>query len=79
MARGARFSSESAFLELGLIKRRAYVGKLIIRYRGGDAQDFEASTEESPASDAAAAKQVFEKMGEGRFAVFALRAKAPQT
>ena len=40
------------------VERRAHVGQLV-RYRGGDAQDFNASTKESPASTAAAAKQVF--------------------
>ena len=58
------------------MERRAHVGQLI-RYRGGDAQDFDASTEESPASDAAAAKQVFEKMCDGRFAVFVIKGESP--
>jgi len=58
------------------VERRAHVGQLI-RYRGGDAQDFDASTEESPASDAAAAKQVFEKMCDGRFTVFVIKGESP--
>ena len=60
------------------VERRAHVGQLI-RYRGGDAQDFGASTEESPASDAAAAaaKQVFEKMCDGRFTVFVIKGESP--
>ena len=58
------------------VERRAHVGQLI-RYRGGDVQDFDASTEESPASTAAAAKQIFEKMGEGRFEVFVTKGESP--
>ena len=58
------------------VERRAHVGQLI-RYRGGDAQDFDVSAGESPASGAAAAKQVFEKMGEGRFAVFVIKGESP--
>ena len=33
--------------------------------------------EESPASGAAAAKQVFEKMGEGQFAVIVIKGESP--
>ncbi len=44
------------------VERRAHVGQLI-RYRGGEAQDFDASTEESRVLDAAAAKQVFVEDG----------------
>ena len=58
------------------VERRAHVGQLI-RYRGGDAQDFDASPEESRVLDATAAKQVFEKMGEGRFAVFVIKGESP--
>ena len=47
------------------------------RYRGGEAQDFGASPEESRVLDATAAKQVFEKMGEGRFAVFVIKGESP--
>ena len=41
------------------MERRAHVGQLI-KYRDGDAQDFDAEMEESPAFGAAATKQVFE-------------------
>ena len=58
------------------VERRAHVGQLI-RYRGGDAQDFDAETAESPAFGAAAAKQVFEKMCEGRFTVFFIKGESP--
>ena len=58
------------------VERRAHVGQLI-RYRGGDAQDIGASTEESPASGAAAAKRVFEKMCDGRFAVLVTKGDSP--
>ena len=58
------------------VERRAHVGKLI-KNRGGDAQDFDASPEESRVLDATAAKQVFEKMGEGRFAVFVIKGESP--
>ena len=61
------------------VERRAHVGKPI-RYRGGDAQDFDACYQESearPASDAAAAKQVFKKMYDGRFAVFVIKGESP--
>ena len=58
------------------VERRAHVGQLI-RYRGEDAQDFDAETAESPAFGAAATKQVFEKMCEGRFAVFVIKGESP--
>ena len=61
------------------VERRAHVGQLI-RYRGGDAQDFDAcyrDSEERPASDAAAAKQVFEKMCDGRLTAFVIKGKSP--
>ena len=61
------------------MERRAHVGQLI-RYRGGDAQDFDACYRESearPASDAAAVKQVFEKMRDGRFTVFVIKGESP--
>ena len=58
------------------VERRAHVGQLI-RYRGGDAQDFDVEATESPAFGAAATKQVFEKMFEGRFAVFVIKGESP--
>ena len=61
------------------VERRAHVGQLI-RYRGGDAQDFDACYQEPearPASDAAAAKQVLEKMCDGRFTVFVIKGESP--
>ena len=61
------------------VERRAHVGQLV-RYRGGDAQDFDVVCSESearPASDAAAAKQVFEKICDGRFTVFVIKGESP--
>ena len=67
-----RVSLEATWGSPGRAKRRQ-----LNRYRGGDAQDFDESTEESPASDAAAAKQVFEKMCDGRFTVFVIKGESP--
>ena len=58
------------------VERRAHVGQLI-RYRGGDAQDFDEETAESPASVRAAARKTFEKMREGRFAIFVIKGESP--
>jgi hypothetical protein len=61
------------------VERRAHVGQLI-RFRGGDVQDFDAVHSESDAqyaSDAAAAKQVYEKMCDGRFSVFVIKGESP--
>ena len=58
------------------MERRAHVGQLI-RFRGGDAQDFDVEAAKSPVFSAAATKQVFEKMCEGRFAVFFIKGESP--
>ena len=58
------------------MERRAHAGQLI-RYRGGDARDFDEETAESPALGRAAARETFKKMREGRFATFAIKGESP--
>ena len=58
------------------MERRAHVGQLI-RYRGGDAQDFDDETAESPAFSRTAARETFEKMREGRFSIFVIEWETP--
>ena len=48
----------------------------LIRYRGGDAQDFDAEEPDAPASNGAA-REVFGKMREGRFAMFVIKGESP--
>ena len=57
---------------------RAHVRQLI-RYRGGDAQDFYDETAESSASGRTAAREMFEieKMREGRFSIFVIEGESP--
>ena len=57
------------------MERGAHVGKLI-RYRGGDAQDFEEEALDAPASSGSA-KEVFGKMREGRFVMFVIKGESP--
>ena len=58
------------------VERRAHVGQLI-RYRGGDVQDLDAQNLEAPVLGMSAAKQVFEKLAEGRFTVFVIKGESP--
>ena len=58
------------------VERRAHVGQLI-RYRGGDAHDFDEETTESPAFGGTGARETFEKMREGRFSIFVIKGGSP--
>ena len=57
------------------VERRAHVGQLI-RYRGGDTQDLDEEEPDAPASNGAA-REVFGKMREGRFVMFAVKGESP--
>ena len=59
------------------VERCAHVGQLI-RYRGGDAQDFDAEAAESPALDAAAAKQVSRRCAMVGLRCLLSKVKAPR-
>ena len=58
------------------VERHAHVGQLI-RYRGGDAQDFDEETTESPAFGQTATNKLLKKMREGRFAIFVIKGESP--
>ena len=57
------------------VERRAHVGQLI-RYRGVDAQDFDEEESDAHAS-AAATREVFGRMREGRFVMFVIKGESP--
>ena len=59
------------------VERRARVGQLI-RYRGGDAQDFDVEAAESPAFGAAATKQVSRRCAKVGLRCLLSRARAPR-
>ena len=60
------------------VERRAHVGQLI-RYRGGDTQDFDAEAAELPAFGRVATREVFEKTSEGWFAIFVIKGESPSS